>query len=168
MLQVGNMAIFRGLDPWAWRMLWLATTCLFLSSPEYRCDCDRIVDMAIGSPLCKGTFLKTPKSPRAVKANYRVVEPCEGGMSVGAARERVIRAGLCYSAGGFAEQKYWLPGTVMGLDVESDHRELVLSSLGNDGEVAAPLLAEDVEDVGPPACRRVNITCISHSTRRLL
>ncbi|KAI6004489.1 DUF300-domain-containing protein [Pisolithus orientalis] len=39
--------------------------------------------------------------------NYRAFEPSEGGMHIGAARERRIRAGLRYSAGG--KRKYWLP-----------------------------------------------------------
>ncbi|KAI6037489.1 DUF300-domain-containing protein [Pisolithus marmoratus] len=67
--------------------------------------------------------------------NYRAFEPSEGGMHVGAARERRIRAGLRYSAGG--KRKYWLP-EVRGLGDTIEHGE---------SEVAAPLLAEDAEDV---------------------
>lgn len=38
---------------------------------------------------------------------YRTYEPVEGGMHVGAGRDRRIRAGLRYAKGG--QQKYWLP-----------------------------------------------------------
>jgi hypothetical protein len=44
---------------------------------------------------------------------YRTYEPVEGGMHVGAGRDRRIRAGLRYAKGG--QQKYWLP---MPLDDE--------------------------------------------------
>ncbi|KAI6040766.1 DUF300-domain-containing protein [Pisolithus marmoratus] len=67
--------------------------------------------------------------------NYRAFEPSEGGMHIGAARERRIRAGLRYSAGG--KRKYWLP-EVRGLGDAIEYGE---------SEVAAPLLAEDAEDV---------------------
>ena len=65
--------------------------------------------------------------------NYRAFEPTEGGMHIGAARERRIRAGLRYLAGG--KRKYWLPeargpGEVSGYS-ESD--------------VAALLSAEEAE-----------------------
>ncbi|KAF9238246.1 DUF300-domain-containing protein [Melanogaster broomeanus] len=80
--------------------------------------------------------------------NYRAFEPSEGGMHIGAARERRIRAGLRYSAGG--KTKYWLP-EVQGLGdahVESDGRGLVGRIAGHQGDdVSAPLLAEDAEDV---------------------
>lgn len=66
--------------------------------------------------------------------NYRAFEPSEGGMHIGAARERRIRAGLRYSAGG--KRKYWLP-EVRGLD----------DATGGESEVVAPLLTEDSEDV---------------------
>lgn len=39
--------------------------------------------------------------------SYKSYEPVEGGMHVGAGRDRRIRAGLRYSKGG--QQKYWLP-----------------------------------------------------------
>ena len=63
--------------------------------------------------------------------NYRAFEPSEGGMHIGAARDRRIRAGLRYAAGG--KRKYWLP-EVRG------HPE-------NDGDVTAPLFAADADDV---------------------
>ncbi|KAG1732895.1 DUF300-domain-containing protein [Suillus paluster] len=72
----------------------------------------------------------TKATLRGEGINYRAFEPSEGGMHVGAARERRIRAGLRYSAGG--KRKYWLPE---------------VTGLGNDGDVVAPLLAEDAEDV---------------------
>ncbi|KAI5982405.1 DUF300-domain-containing protein [Pisolithus albus] len=68
--------------------------------------------------------------------NYRAFEPSEGGMHLGGARERRIRAGLRYSAGG--KRKYWLP------EVRDAHDALV--GYG-ESEVAAPLLAEDAEGV---------------------
>lgn len=61
--------------------------------------------------------------------NYRAFEPSEGGMHIGAARDRRIRAGLRYAAGG--KRKYWLPD-IRGPD--------------ND-DVTAPLFAADAEDV---------------------
>ncbi|KAI6100344.1 DUF300-domain-containing protein [Pisolithus sp. B1] len=67
--------------------------------------------------------------------NYRAFEPSEGGMHVGGARERRIRAGLRYSAGG--KRKYWLP-EVRNVGDTVGHGER---------EVAAPLLEEDAEDV---------------------
>ncbi|KIJ62327.1 hypothetical protein HYDPIDRAFT_176629 [Hydnomerulius pinastri MD-312] len=80
--------------------------------------------------------------------NYRAFEPSEGGMHVGAARERRIRAGLRYSAGG--KKKYWLP-EVQGLADnrgESDSRGLLERITGRDeGDVLAPLLVEDAADV---------------------
>ncbi|KAI6101629.1 DUF300-domain-containing protein [Pisolithus croceorrhizus] len=67
--------------------------------------------------------------------NYRAFEPSEGGMHVGGARERRIRAGLRYSAGG--KRKYWLP-EVRNVGDAVGHGER---------EVAAPLLEEDAEEV---------------------
>ena len=63
--------------------------------------------------------------------NYRAFEPSEGGMHIGAARERRIRAGLRYADGG--KHKYWLP-EVRG------HPQ-------SDDDVIAPLFAADAEDV---------------------
>ncbi|KAG1795844.1 DUF300-domain-containing protein [Suillus variegatus] len=85
----------------------------------------------------------TKATLRGEGINYRAFEPSEGGMHIGAARERRIRAGLRYSAGG--KRKYWLP-EVTGLgdgNAEGDHR----GWLGNDGDVAAPLLAEHAENI---------------------
>ncbi|KAG2360757.1 organic solute transporter Ostalpha-domain-containing protein [Suillus spraguei] len=73
----------------------------------------------------------TKATLRGEGINYRAFEPSEGGMHIGAARERRIRAGLRYSAGG--KRKYWLPE--------------VTSVGGNDDDVAAPLLTEDAENV---------------------
>ncbi|KAG6329213.1 hypothetical protein ID866_9876 [Astraeus odoratus] len=67
--------------------------------------------------------------------NYRAFEPSEGGMHIGAARERRIRAGLRYSAGG--KRKYWLP----------DVRGLGESAGSGENDIGAPLLAEEAEDV---------------------
>ena len=63
--------------------------------------------------------------------NYRAFEPSEGGMHIGAARDRRIRAGLRYTAGG--KGKYWLP-EVRG------HPE-------SDSDVITPLFAADAADV---------------------
>lgn len=41
------------------------------------------------------------------RVTYRTYEPVEGGMHIGAGRDRRIRAGLRYAKGG--QQKYWLP-----------------------------------------------------------
>ena len=65
--------------------------------------------------------------------NYRAFEPTEGGMHIGAARERRIRAGLRYLAGG--KRKYWLP-EVRGLDEAEGYSE---------SDVAALLYAEEAE-----------------------
>ena len=65
--------------------------------------------------------------------NYRAFEPTEGSMHIGAARERRIRAGLRYSAGG--KRKYWLP-EVRGLGDAAGHGE---------NDIVAPLLAEEAE-----------------------
>ncbi|KAG0704012.1 DUF300-domain-containing protein [Suillus ampliporus] len=86
----------------------------------------------------------TKTTLRGEGINYRAFEPSEGGMHVGAARERRIRAGLRYSAGG--KRKYWLP-EVTGLDAEGDHRGWFGRASGNGGDVVAPLLAEDAENV---------------------
>ncbi|KAG1780053.1 DUF300-domain-containing protein [Suillus placidus] len=89
----------------------------------------------------------TKATLRGEGINYRAFEPSEGGMHVGAARERRIRAGLRYSAGG--KRKYWLP-EVTGLgdgNAEGDHMGWFGRVTGNDGDVAAPLLAEHVENV---------------------
>ena len=59
--------------------------------------------------------------------NYRAFEPSEGAMHVGAARDRRIRAGLRYAAGG--KRKYWLPERV------------------DNGDVTAPLFAAQADDV---------------------
>ncbi|KAL4063857.1 DUF300-domain-containing protein [Scleroderma citrinum] len=67
--------------------------------------------------------------------NYRAFEPTEGGMHIGAARERRIRAGLRYSAGG--KRKYWLP-EVSDLGPAAGYGE---------SDVAAPLLAQEAESV---------------------
>ncbi|KAH7912911.1 DUF300-domain-containing protein [Hygrophoropsis aurantiaca] len=69
---------------------------------------------------------------------YREFEPSEGGMHIGAGRERRIRAGLRYSAGG--KRKYWLP-EINGLPDDSH------GWLGQPAEedVLAPLLASDAE-----------------------
>ena len=56
--------------------------------------------------------------------NYRAFEPSEGGMHIGAARDRRIRAGLRYAAGG--KRKYWLPD--------------------RDGDVTAPLFTADEDE----------------------
>lgn len=61
--------------------------------------------------------------------NYRAFEPSEGGIHIGAARERRIRAGLRYSAGG--KRKYWLP----------EARNLNRGVGYEDNAVVAPLLA---------------------------
>ena len=74
----------------------------------------------------------TKATLRGEGINYRAFEPSEGGMHIGAARERRIRAGLRYSAGG--KRKYWLP-EVRGLGDR------------NAEDVTAPLLEEDAEDV---------------------
>ncbi|EGN94566.1 hypothetical protein SERLA73DRAFT_114846, partial [Serpula lacrymans var. lacrymans S7.3] len=62
---------------------------------------------------------------------YRAFEPSEGGMHVGAGRERRIRAGLRYVQGG--KGKYWLP------DVERP----VVSARDDDEDAIAPLLASN-------------------------
>lgn len=64
--------------------------------------------------------------------NYRAFEPSEGGMHIGAARDRRIRAGLRYTAGG--KRKYWLPA--------DGHPE-------RDSDVTAPLFTADAEDMAP-------------------
>lgn len=76
--------------------------------------------------------------------NYRAFEPSEGGMHVGAARERRIRAGLRYSAGG--KRKYWLP-EVRGLGDRNAEGDPWFGPARNDRNVTAPLLEEDAEDV---------------------
>ncbi|KAG2136944.1 DUF300-domain-containing protein [Suillus bovinus] len=89
----------------------------------------------------------TKATLRGEGINYRAFEPSEGGMHVGAARERRIRAGLRYSAGG--KRKYWLP-EVTGLgdgSAEGDHRNW----FGNNGDVTAPLLAEHAGNIVHPA-----------------
>lgn len=89
----------------------------------------------------------TKATLRGEGINYRAFEPSEGGMHIGAARERRIRAGLRYSAGG--KRKYWLP-EVTGLDdgnAESDHRGWFGRVTGNDEDVTAPLLADHAENV---------------------
>ncbi|KAG1874914.1 DUF300-domain-containing protein [Suillus subluteus] len=89
----------------------------------------------------------TKATLRGEGINYRAFEPSEGGMHIGAARERRIRAGLRYSAGG--KRKYWLP-EVTGLgdgNAEGDHRGWFGRVTGDDGDVAAPLLAEHAENV---------------------
>ncbi|KAG2030760.1 organic solute transporter Ostalpha-domain-containing protein [Suillus americanus] len=89
----------------------------------------------------------TKATLRGEGINYRAFEPSEGGMHVGAARERRIRAGLRYSAGG--KRKYWLP-EVTGLgdgNAEGDRRGWFSQVTGNDGDAAAPLLAEHAENV---------------------
>ncbi|KAG1745717.1 DUF300-domain-containing protein [Suillus lakei] len=89
----------------------------------------------------------TKATLRGEGINYRAFEPSEGGMHVGAARERRIRAGLRYSAGG--KRKYWLP-EVTGLgdgNAEGDHRGWFGRISGDNGDVTAPLLAEHAENV---------------------
>ncbi|KAG2121955.1 DUF300-domain-containing protein [Suillus clintonianus] len=89
----------------------------------------------------------TKATLRGEGINYRAFEPSEGGMHVGAARERRIRAGLRYSAGG--KRKYWLP-EVTGLgdgNAEGDHTGWFGRVTNNDGDVSAPLLAEHAENV---------------------
>lgn len=89
----------------------------------------------------------TKATLRGEGINYRAFEPSEGGMHIGAARERRIRAGLRYSAGG--KRKYWLP-EVTGLgdnNTESDHSVWFGRVNGNDGDITAPLLAEHAENV---------------------
>lgn len=86
----------------------------------------------------------TKATLRGEGINYRAFEPSEGGMHIGAARERRIRAGLRYSAGG--KRKYWLP-EVRGLGDRNAEGDPWFSRAGNDGNVTAPLLGEDAEDV---------------------
>lgn len=89
----------------------------------------------------------TKATLRGEGINYRAFEPSEGGMHVGAARERRIRAGLRYSAGG--KRKYWLP-EVTGLgdgNAEGDRRGWFGQVTGNDGDVTAPLLTEHAENI---------------------
>ncbi|OJA12705.1 hypothetical protein AZE42_02877, partial [Rhizopogon vesiculosus] len=83
----------------------------------------------------------TKSTLRGEGINYRAFEPSEGGMHIGAARERRIRAGLRYSAGG--KRKYWLP-EVRGLGDRNAEGD---PWLGRDRNVTAPLLEEDAEDV---------------------
>ncbi|KAG2080308.1 organic solute transporter Ostalpha-domain-containing protein [Suillus cothurnatus] len=93
----------------------------------------------------------TKTTLRGEGINYRAFEPSEGGMHIGAARERRIRAGLRYSAGG--KRKYWLP-EVTGLadgNAEGDHRGWFGRVTNNDEDVIAPLLAEHAENVVHPA-----------------
>jgi hypothetical protein len=93
----------------------------------------------------------TKTTLRGEGINYRAFEPSEGGMHIGAARERRIRAGLRYSAGG--KRKYWLP-EVTGLadgNAEGDRRGWFGRVTNNDEDVTAPLLAEHAENVVHPA-----------------
>ncbi|KAH7890549.1 DUF300-domain-containing protein [Phlebopus sp. FC_14] len=80
--------------------------------------------------------------------NYRAFEPSEGGMHVGAARERRIRAGLRYAAGG--KRKYWLP-EVRGPGAaytEGNGRSVFERLIGGDeGDGTAPLFAQHADDV---------------------
>ena len=86
----------------------------------------------------------TKTTLRGEGINYRAFEPSEGGMHVGAARERRIRAGLRYSAGG--RRKYWLP-EVRGLGDRNTEGDHWFGRAGNDRNVTAPLLEDDVDDV---------------------
>ncbi|KAF9223062.1 DUF300-domain-containing protein [Gyrodon lividus] len=112
-----------------------------------------IARMRLGYALRDAFGLKdlvedTRTTLRGEGINYRAFEPSEGGMHIGAAREHRIRAGLRYSAGG--KKKYWLP-EVRGLGdthVESDRRGLLGRIAGHEGgDVAAPLFAEEADDV---------------------
>ncbi|PVF93319.1 DUF300-domain-containing protein [Serendipita vermifera] len=78
---------------------------------------------------------------------YKTYEPVEGGLHVGAGRERRIRAGLRYTKGG--TQKYWLP-------MPADDEAVVPAATGplssiqrrwNEYQGYAPLPAEVAEDV---------------------
>lgn len=83
--------------------------------------------------------------------DYRDFEPSEGYMHQGEGRERRIRAGLRYSKGG--KRKYWLPQATK--DTQPSERvgrgvnNIIKRVAGADqaGDVHAPLLEEDEEDV---------------------
>lgn len=86
----------------------------------------------------------TKATLRGEGINYRAFEPSEGGMHIGAARERRIRAGLRYSAGG--KRKYWLP-EVRGLGDRNAEGDPWFGGAGSERNVTAPLLEDDAEDV---------------------
>lgn len=99
-----------------------------------------VARMTLGYALRDALGLKdlvedTRATLRGEGINYRAFEPSESGMHIGAARDRRIRAGLRYAAGG--KRKYWLP-EVRGL--ADGHPE-------RDGDVIAPLFAADAEDM---------------------
>ncbi|KAH7929166.1 DUF300-domain-containing protein [Leucogyrophana mollusca] len=83
----------------------------------------------------------TRETLRGGGLTYREFEPSEGGMHIGAGRERRIRAGLRYSAGG--KRKYWLP-EVNGL---ADDSRGWLGRHADNEDVRAPLLASDAHNV---------------------
>ncbi|KAG9309617.1 organic solute transporter Ostalpha-domain-containing protein [Chiua virens] len=93
-----------------------------------------VARMTLGYALRDAVGLKdlvedTRTTLRGEGINYRAFEPSEGGMHIGAARDRRIRAGLRYAAGG--KHKYWLP-EVRGLA---------------DDDATAPLFAADADEV---------------------
>lgn len=73
--------------------------------------------------------------------DYREFEPSEGVIHQGAGRDRRIRAGLRYSQGG--KRKYWLPQLV----TERSTPEWIGEGRGDEGEVYAPLLEDQAEDI---------------------
>lgn len=96
-----------------------------------------VARMTLGYALRDAFGLKdlvedTRTTLRGEGINYRAFEPSEGGMHIGAARDRRIRAGLRYAAGG--KRKYWLP------ELADGHPE-------RDSDLTAPLFAADAEDV---------------------
>lgn len=94
-----------------------------------------VARMTLGYALRDALGLKdlvedTRATLRGQGINYRAFEPSEGGIHIGAARDRRIRAGLRYAAGG--KRKYWLP------DVRGPE---------GDGDVTAPLFAADADSM---------------------
>ncbi|KAF5353742.1 hypothetical protein D9758_008638 [Tetrapyrgos nigripes] len=89
----------------------------------------------------------TKATLRGEGMDYRDFEPSEGIMHQGLGRERRIRAGLRYSAGG--KRKYWLPKLDAPGPVEQGVHNAVNKIVGGhrDDELYAPLLENQEEDV---------------------